>query len=238
MCGRPVPERTPPSAGHCLGTTEPGRVERRLSSRRPGSAERRVSRADWDRRPERRLSGADWDRRPSGRPERRRDAATQPGNDATPQGTHKGCPYGHRGIGPTGRLETALPVGDWKSPLLAKNTGCVKHAPPSRRVKHAAPSGARKDAGPSRRRGRRRSRRASGIGSFKEKEEGGDRKVPPPGPARNRAGIDHQRRPPRCRCRTTRRGDPCVVALPPNGHHRPPAIAWALPNRGGGAATF
>ena len=54
--------------------------------------------ADWDRRPERRLSGADWDRRPSGRPERRRGAATQPGNDATPQGTHKGCPYGHRGF--------------------------------------------------------------------------------------------------------------------------------------------
>ena len=24
--------------------------------------------------------------------------ATQPGNDATPQGTHKGCPYGHRGL--------------------------------------------------------------------------------------------------------------------------------------------
>ena len=45
------------------------------------------------------------------------------------------------------------------------------------------PSGARKDADPSRRRGRRRSGRrrscrASGIGSFKEKEEGGTGKSP------------------------------------------------------------
>ena len=30
-------------------------------------------------------------------PNRGGGAATQPGNDATPQGTHKGCPYGHRG---------------------------------------------------------------------------------------------------------------------------------------------
>ena len=47
---------------------------------------------------ERRLSGADWDRRPSGRRAWRRGAATQPRNDATPQGTHKGCPYDHRGL--------------------------------------------------------------------------------------------------------------------------------------------
>ena len=63
--------------------------------------------------------GADWDRRPSGRRAWRRGAATQPRNDATPQGTHKGCPYGLSGISLTGRLETALPVGDWKSPLRA-----------------------------------------------------------------------------------------------------------------------
>ena len=66
-----LPRTAPPSVGHCLGTTGPG---------------------GW--------SGdflvADWDRRPSGRREWRRGAATQPGNDATPQGTHKGCPYGHR----------------------------------------------------------------------------------------------------------------------------------------------
>ena len=31
-------------------------------------------------------------------PNRGGGAATQPGNDATPQGTHKGCPYGHRGL--------------------------------------------------------------------------------------------------------------------------------------------
>ena len=339
------------------------------------------------------------------------------GERCNPAGHPQGVPLRSSGIGPTGRLETALPVGDWKSPLRAKNTGRLKHAPPSRRVKHAAPSGARKDADPSRRRGRRRSCRASGIGSFKEKEEGGtgkspllipretgrglsvsgahrvaaverlvgatlvvalppngatvrrplpghcrtrgwsgvfqaptgngvlpgagngdverrhgrgtmrprraptrgaptvignwsdraarnrpssgrlevappgkehgaretrpsqsaretrrskrrpegrrsqsaprttpllpgvrhwkfqrkrrrgDRKVPPPDPARNRAGIVRQRRPPRCRCRTSRRGDPCGRP-PPERRHRPPAIAWALPDRGGGAATF
>ena len=37
--------------------------------------------------------------------------------------------------------------------------------------------------------------------------------------------------------KTTRRGDPCGRP-PPERSHRPPAIAWALPNRGGGAATF
>ncbi len=84
-CGRP-PRTAPPSAGHCLGTTEAG----------GWSGDFLV--ADWDRRPERRLSGADWDRRPSGRREWRRGAATQPENDATPQGTHKGCPYDHRGL--------------------------------------------------------------------------------------------------------------------------------------------
>ncbi len=79
-CGRPPPNGATvrrPLSGHY----RTGGVERRLSSRR----ERRVSRADWDRRP-------------SGRREWRLGAATQPGNDATPQGTHKGCPYGHRGL--------------------------------------------------------------------------------------------------------------------------------------------
>ncbi len=46
------------------------------------------------------------------------------------------------------------------------------------------------------------------------------RSPPPAGlrhdPARNWAGIVHQRGPPRCRCRTTRRGDPCGRP-PPNG---------------------
>ena len=65
--------------------------------------------ADWDRRPERRVSRADWDRRPSGRPEWRRGAATQPGNDATPQGTHKGCPYGHRELEVSKKSPTAGP---------------------------------------------------------------------------------------------------------------------------------
>ena len=91
-----LPRTVLPSAGQCLGTTGPG----------GWSGDFLV--ADWDRRPERRVSRADWDRRPSGRREGRRGAATQPGNDATPQGTHKGCPYGHRGWevskkSPTGR---------------------------------------------------------------------------------------------------------------------------------------
>ena len=52
------------------------------------------------------------------------------------------------------------------------------------------------------------------------------RSPPPPAslhdPARNWAGIVHQRRPPRCRCPTTRRGDPCGRP-PPNGATvRPP----------------
>ena len=54
------------------------------------------------------------------------------------------------------------------------------------------------------------------------------RSPPPPGhrhdPARNWAGIVHQRRPPRCRCRTTRRGDPCGRP-PPNGA----TVRWPLP---------
>ena len=65
--------------------------------------------------------------------------------------------------------------------------------------------------------------------------------VAPPGlrhdPTRNRAGIVHQRRPPRCRCRTTRRGDPCGRP-PPERRHRPPAIAWALPDRGRWSGDF
>ncbi len=106
---------------------------------------------------------ADWDRRPERRRPRRRlgsasfrapGMATWSGDSAgercDPAG-HKGCPCGHRGLGVskkfptlaknTGRLETAFPVGDWKSPLLGKNTGAWKDAPPSRRVKHAAPGG-------------------------------------------------------------------------------------------------
>ena len=63
---------------------------------------------------------------------------------------------------------------------------------------------------------------------FQRKRRRGDRKVPPPDPARNWAGIVHQRRPPRCRCRTTRRGDPCgrpplngaTVRRPLPGHYR------------------
>ena len=63
---------------------------------------------------------------------------------------------------------------------------------------------------------------------FQRKRRRGDRKVPPPDPARNRAGIVRQRRPPRCRCRTTRRGDPCgrpppncaTVRRPLPGHYR------------------
>ena len=50
-------------------------------------------------------------------------------------------------------------------------------------------------------------------------------------------GIVHQRCPPRCRCRTTRRGDPCGRP-PPGRRHRPPAIAWALPNRGRWSGDF
>ena len=92
-----LPRTAPPSADHCLGTTEPG----------GWSGDFLV--ADWDRRPERRLSGADWDRRPSGRREWRRGATTQPENDATPQGTHKGCPYGHRGGEVTKKSPTAGP---------------------------------------------------------------------------------------------------------------------------------
>ncbi len=170
--------------------------------------------------------------------EKEKEKGTVPFSAQHPQGVF----LRSSGIGPTGRLETALPVGDWKSPLLARNTGRVKHAPPSRRVKHAAPSGARKDAGPSRRRGRRRSGRrrscrVSGIGSFKEKEEGGTGKSPLLIPRETGRGIVHQRRPPRCRCRTTRRDDPCGRP-PPERRYRPSAIAWALPDRGGGAATF
>ena len=123
-----------------------------------------------------------------------------------------------------GRLEVAPP---------GKEHGARDNAPPSRRVKHAAPSGARKDAGPSRRRGRRRSGRrrscrVSGIGSFKEKEEGGTGKSPLLIPRETGRGIVHQRRPPRCRCRTTRRDDPCgrpplngaTVRRPLPGHYR------------------
>ena len=101
-----LPRTGPPSADHCLGTTEPG----------GWSGDFLV--ADWDRRPERRLSGADWDRRPSGRREWRRGAATQPGNDATPQGTHKGCPYDHRELEVSkGDFTVPWGVGVGKPPL-------------------------------------------------------------------------------------------------------------------------
>ncbi len=80
-------------------------------------------------------------------------------------------------------------------------------------------------------RGTMRPRRASTRGAptvigdwsdraARNRPSSGRLEVAPPGlrndPARNRAGIVHQRRPPRCRCRTTRRGDPCGCP-PPNG---------------------
>ena len=55
-----------------LGHYRTGGVERRLSSRRLGSASFRAP------------GTATWSGDSAG------------GNDATPQGTHKGCPYGHR----------------------------------------------------------------------------------------------------------------------------------------------
>ena len=95
------------------GLYRTGGVERRISSRRLGSASGAASGAASSSAPTGTgvLPGAGrW----------RRGAATQPENDATPQGTHtQGVPLRSSGIGPTGRLETALPVGDWKSPLRA-----------------------------------------------------------------------------------------------------------------------
>ncbi len=41
------------------------------------------------------------------------------GERCDPAGHPQGVPLRSSGIGPTGRLETALPVGDWKSPLLS-----------------------------------------------------------------------------------------------------------------------
>ena len=239
----------PPSVGHCLGTTEPG----------GWSGDFPV--ADWDRRPERRL-------------ERRRP---------------------RRRLGPASFRAPGMAT--WSGDSTGERCDPAGH-----------PQGV--------------PLRSSGIGSFKEVPH---RPVLRHDPARNRAGIVHQRRPPRCRCRTTRRGDPCgrpppngaTVRRPlpgdyrtggaerrlssrrlgpasfrdgvverrrppedadPAGHpqgvplrssqrspppaglgmiprdvhqrhsperlgdpqrrHRPPAIAWALPDRGGGAATF
>ncbi len=67
------------------------------------------------------------------------------------------------------------------------------------------------------------------------------RRPPPAGlrhdPARNRAGIVHRRRPPRCRCRTTRRGDPCGRP-PPNGATVRRPLLGHYRAGGGGAATF
>ena len=66
------------------------------------------------------------------------------------------------------------------------------------------------------------------------------RSPPPPGlrhdPARN-WGIVHQRRPPRYRCRTTRRGDPCGRP-PPNGATVRRPLLGHYRTGGGGAATF
>ncbi len=101
--------------------------------------------------------------------------------------THtQGVPLRSSGIGPTGRLETALPGGDWKSPLLAKNTGRVKR--PSQSARET----------------RRSKRRPEG-----RRSQSAPRTTPLlPGvrhdPTRNWAGMVHQRRPPRCRCPTTR----------------------------------
>ncbi len=114
-----LPRTAPPSARHCLGTTGPGGwsggVERRLSSRRLGSASGAASGAKSSSAPTGTgvrsgvVLGADWDRRPSGRREWRRGAATQPGDDATPGGTHKGCPYDHRGLEVSKKSPTAGP---------------------------------------------------------------------------------------------------------------------------------
>ena len=62
------------------------------------------------------------------------------------------------------------------------------------------------------------------LWKFQRKRRRGDRKVPPPDPARNRARIVvHQRGPPRYRCRTIRRGDPCgrppPERTPPSAGH-------------------
>ena len=89
-----------------------------------------------DRRPDTDWSGdflvADWDRRPSGRRNWQRGARLSRGAMRPRGAPTRACPYGHRGLVRQRRLETPFLVGDWKSPLLAKNTGRVKHAPPSR----------------------------------------------------------------------------------------------------------
>ena len=118
-------------------------------------------------------------------------------------------------------------IGDW-SDRAARNrpsSGRLEVAPPGK-VRGAGPSQSARETRPSKRRpegrrpsrrrgrrrsGRRRSCRLSGIGSFKEKEEGGTGKSPAPDPVRNRAGIVRQRHTPRCRCR---RGDPCGRPTP------------------------
>ena len=139
----PFPRTAPPSAGHCLGTTG------------PGGWSGVVLGADWERRPGRRLERRLSSRRLGSASFRAPGMATSSGDSAGERcdsaGHPQGVPRGYRGLGVskkfptlaknTGRLETAYPVGDWKSPLLAKNTGAWKDAPPSRRVKHAAPRG-------------------------------------------------------------------------------------------------
>ena len=76
------------------------------------------------------------------------------------------------------------------------------------------------------------------------------RSPPPPAslhdPARNWAGIVHQRRPPRCRCPTTRRGDPCgrpppngaTVRPPLPGQYRTGGVERRLSSRRLGSASF
>ena len=76
------------------------------------------------------------------------------------------------------------------------------------------------------------------------------RSPPPPGPrhdpARNWAGTVHQRGPPRRRCRTTRRGDPCgrpppngaTVRRPLLGHYRTGGVERRLSSRRLGSASF
>ena len=168
-----LPRTAPPSAGHCLGTTEPG----------GWSGDFLV--ADWDRRPERRLERRLERRRP-----RRRlgPASFRAPGVATWSGDSTGGTMRPRRA-PTRGAPTV--IGNWK----------FQRSPP--------PAGLRHD------------------------------------PARNRAGIVHQRRPPRCRCRTTRRGDPCgrpplngaTVRRPLPGHYRTGGVERRLSSRRLGSAS-
>ncbi len=125
----------------------------------------------------------------------------------------------------SGRLEVAPPGKEHG----ARETRPSQSARERRRLSKRRPEGRRSQSAP------RTTPLPPGVRhwKFQRKRRRGDRKVPPPDPVRNRAGIVRRRRTPRCRCRTTRRGDPCGRP-PPERRHRPPAIAWALPKRGGG----